>query len=113
MGFVLMAATLFWLVPAKELWALYLFAVVFGFAFGGLATSESPLVAGLFGLRSHGLILGVINLFGFTFGAAVGPLIGGYIFDMTSSYQLAFIVCGALSVGGLVLAALLSPVEKN
>jgi len=112
-GFILMAATLFWLVPARELWALYLFAVVFGFAFGGCATSESPLVAGLFGLRSHGLILGVINLFGFTFGAAVGPLIGGYIFDSTSSYQLAFIVCGALSVAGLILTVLLSPVENS
>lgn len=111
-GFILMAATLFWLVPARELWALYLFAVVFGFAFGGCATSESPLVAGLFGLRSHGLILGVINLLGFTFGAAVGPLIGGYIFDITNSYQLAFIVCGALSVAGLILTVLLSPVEK-
>lgn len=112
-GFILMAATLFWLVPARELWALYLFAVVFGFAFGGCATSESPLVAGLFGLRSHGLILGVINLFGFTLGAAVGPLIGGYIFDSTSSYQLAFIVCGALSVAGLILTVLLSPVENS
>jgi MFS family permease len=112
-GFVLMAATLFSLVPAKEVWGLYLFAVVFGFAFGGCATSESPLVAGLFGLSSHGLILGVINLLGFTFGAAVGPLIGGYIFDMTNSYQLAFIICGAVSVVGLILTVLLSPLQKN
>lgn len=112
-GFILMSATLFWLVPARELWALYLFAIVFGFAFGGCATSESPLVAELFGLRSHGLILGVINVLGFTFGAAVGPLIGGYIFDITGSYQLAFIVCGALSVVGLILSALLSRVSKS
>jgi MFS family permease len=113
MGFILMAAALFWLVPAKELWALYLFVVVFGFAVGGCATSESPLVAGLFGLRSHGLILGVINLLGFIFGAAAGPLIGGYIFDTTSSYQLAFIICAAISVVGLILTVLLSPLQKN
>ncbi|MFW6102054.1 MAG: MFS transporter [Chloroflexota bacterium] len=112
-GFVLIAATLFWLVLAKELWALYLFAIIFGFAFGGCVTSESPLVAGLFGLSSHGLILGVINLLGFTFGAAVGPLIGGYVFDMASSYQLAFMVCGAVSVVGLVLTVLLSPIQKS
>ena len=112
-GFILMAATLFWLVPVKEVWGLYLFAVVFGFAFGGCATSESPLVAGLFGLSSHGLILGVINLLGFTFGAAVGPLIGGYVFDTASSYQFAFIVCGAMSVVGLILTALLSPIETT
>jgi MFS family permease len=112
-GFILMAATLFWLVPTKEPWGLYLFAVIFGFAFGGCATSESPLIAGLFGLRSHGLILGVINLLGFTFGAAVGPLIAGYIYDINNSYQLAFIVCGAMSVVGLILTTLLSPIEKN
>jgi len=112
-GFILMAAALFWLVPVKEVWGLYLFAVVFGFAFGGCATSESPLVAGLFGLSSHGLILGVINLLGFTFGAAIGPLIAGYIFDVTSSYQLAFIVCAATGVVSLILTVLLRPIEKS
>lgn len=112
-GFVLMAAALFWLVSAREVWGLYLFAVVFGFAFGGCATSESPLVAGLFGLSSHGLILGVMNLLGFTFGAAIGPFIAGYLFDMTSSYQLAFIVSGAVSVVGLILTVLLSPIDKS
>ena len=64
-------------------------------------------------MSSHGLILGAINLLGFTFGAAVGPLIGGYIFDMASSYQFAFIVCGAVSVVGLILTALLSPIQKS
>ena len=112
-GFILMAAALFWLVPTGELWGLYLFAAVFGFAFGGCATSEAPLVAKLFGLSSHGLILGVINLFGFTLGAAVGPLMAGYLFDTTGSYQLAFIIAGAVSVAGLVLTVLLSPAEKS
>jgi MFS family permease len=113
MGFILMAATLLWLVAAKEMWELYLFAAIFGFGFGGCATSESPLVAGLFGLSSHGLILGVMTLVGFTFGAAVGPLAAGHIFDITNSYQLAFIAAGALSVVGLILTLLLSPTEKS
>ena len=112
-GFILMAAALFWLVPNKEVWGLYLFAAAFGFAFGGCATSESPLVAGLFGLSSHGLILGVMNVIGFTLGAAIGPFVAGHIFDVTSSYQLAFIVSGALSVVGLILTVLLSPIEKR
>jgi MFS family permease len=111
-GFILMAAALFWLVPAKEVWGLYLFAVVFGFAFG-CATSESPLVAELFGLSSHGLILGVINCIGFTFGAAVGPLIAGHIFDTTNSYHLAFIVTAATGIVGLILTVLLTPMGKK
>jgi MFS family permease len=112
-GFIMMAAALFWLVPAKEVWGLYLFAAVFGFGFGGCATSESPLVAGLFGLSSHGLILGVMNLLGFTFGAAIGPFIAGHIFDMTSSYQLAFMISAAVSVVGLILTVLLSPIQQS
>jgi MFS family permease len=104
-------AALFWLVPARELWMLYLFAIIFGFAVGGMAASESPLVAGLFGLSSHGLIYGVVHL-GFTAGAAVGPVVTGYIFDLTGSYQLAFLVCAAFGIAGIVLAAILRPTRS-
>jgi len=111
-GFILMAAALFWLVPATEVWLLYLFAAVFGFAFGGCATAESPLVAVLFGLSSHGLILGVTSL-GFSIGAAVGPLVAGYIFDVTASYQVAFLVSATISVIGLILTTLLTPTKTS
>jgi len=110
-GFILMAAALFWLVPARELWMLYLFAVVFGFAFGGIFTAESPLVAWLFGMTSHGLIFGFAML-GFTAGAAVGPLVMGYIFDLTGSYQVAFLVCGVVGILGIIMAVVLRPTKK-
>jgi MFS family permease len=112
LGFALMAAALFWLIPVTETWALYLFAAVFGFAAAGCAVSESPLVAKLFGLRSHGLILGVINI-GFCIGAAAGPFLAGYIFDVTSSYSVAFLVCAAVSVVGLILSAILTPTKTS
>jgi predicted MFS family arabinose efflux permease len=112
LGFALMAAALFWLIPATETWALYLFAAVFGFAAMGCAVSESPLVAELFGLRSHGLILGVINI-GFCIGAALGPFLAGYIFDVTSSYSVAFLVCAAVSVVGVILSAVLTSTKAT
>ncbi|MEJ2726647.1 MAG: MFS transporter [Deltaproteobacteria bacterium] len=90
---------------------LYLFAIVFGFAGGGMGASESPLVAGLFGLDSHGLIYGVVHL-GFTAGAAVGPVVTGYIFDLTGSYQVAFLLCAAFAIAGIVLAAILRPTGR-
>ena len=111
-GFILMSAALFWLVPATEIWKLYLFAGVFGFAYGGGGASESPLVAALFGLRSHGLILGVINL-GVTTGGAVGPFVAGYIFDVTGSYQIAFVVCAVTAILGLTLAVALRSVRET
>jgi len=84
-----MAVSLFWLVFAKEIWILFVFAAVFGFFLGGCGACESPIVARLFGLDCHGLIYGVAN-FGFAVGAAVGPFLTGYMFDKTGSYQIAF-----------------------
>jgi len=108
-GFVLMSATLIWLVSVTEAWMFYLLVVVFGFGHGGCNTSESPIVAWLFGVRSLGVLLGVISL-GFTIGAAIGPFLAGYIFDVTGSYQIAFLTCAAIGVVGLILAALIRPI---
>lgn len=110
LGFVLMAAALFWLIPAAETWALYLLAAIIGFATGGCVMSESPLVAELFGLRSHGLILGVAS-FGYCMGSAAGPFLAGYIFDVTGSYNVAFLLCAAVSVVGVILSAVLRPTK--
>ncbi len=107
-SFILISAALFWLVPVTEVWRLYLFAAIFGFAYGGCGVSEAPLVAGLFGLRSHGLVLGVINV-GFTIGGSLGPLMAGYIFDVTGSYQVAFLISAIIGIVGLILAAVLRP----
>ena len=110
-GFLFMAAALVWLVLADELWVLYLFAVIFGIAMGGAGTSESPLIARLFGLNSHGLIYAFLGL-GFTAGGAVGPVMTGYIFDVAESYQLAFWICAAFSFVGFILMVLLRPTKK-
>ena len=109
-GFVLMSAALFWLISAIEMWMLYLFAVIYGFAQGGMGASHSPLVAELFVLSSHGLILGV-SVVGYTIGAALGPFLAGYIFDVAGSYQTAFLICAALTIIGLILAIILKPVR--
>ncbi len=111
LGFAMMAAALFWLVPIRGEWMLYLFAVVFGLAMSTMGPSESPLVARLYGLSSHGLIYGVLGI-GFTAGGAVGPVVTGYIFDLIGSYQLAFLTCAAFAIAGIVLAVMLRPTKK-
>ena len=108
LSFVLMILVFLWLVSATEVWQLYSLAVIFGIAYGGLSVAESPLVAELFGLRSHGLIYGVVNL-GWIAGASVGPLLTGYIFDLTKSYQMAFPLGVAIAFLGLVLTIVLKP----
>jgi len=91
---------------------LYLFAAIYGFAHGGFFALVSPMVAELFGLSSHGAILGAV-LFCGTIGGAIGPVLSGHIFDVTGSYQLAFLVCVAISITGLILTSLLKPTTNK
>jgi predicted MFS family arabinose efflux permease len=107
----LMMLALFWLLVAKDLWMLFLFGVAFGFGHGGVATMESPIVANFFGMRSHGVILGLV-FFCDTIGGAIGPFLAGYIFDATSSYSLAFLFCAILGVINLIAISLLTPLKS-
>ncbi len=100
--FILLISTLLWIQLVRELWMLYLFAVVYGFAHGGLFTVISPIVAEYFGVRSHGILFGVVAFVG-TVGGAIGPILAGYIFDITGSYNLAFWTCTAVGAIGLGL----------
>jgi MFS family permease len=84
-------------------WAFFVLAVMIGLSQGGVGSSQSPLIASLFGLRSHGLIFGFLGI-GSTFGAAVGPLLVGFMFDLTGSYDKAFLMCAAASLIPFILA---------
>ena len=97
------------LLMAREFWMLILFSLIYGFAHGGYATLISPLAAELFGMRSHGTILGIMIFVG-TIGGAIGPVFAGYLFDVTGSYQSSFIICIAIGVIGLALSTTLRPV---
>ena len=101
-----MSLVLLSLLVFTEVWEFYLFATVFSFAYAGLSAMQPLIAAELFGLRSLGVIVGIL-VAGWTFGGAIGPVVSGGIFDITGSYQLAFIICVAFSIGGLVLVLLL------
>lgn len=87
--FVLLLASLFWLSTADVLWKLYGFACIYGLAHGGFFTTISPIMAELFGIRAHGSLFGLAVFFGTT-GGALGPILTGYLFDMTQNYVIAF-----------------------
>jgi MFS family permease len=110
-GFILSALALVWISLLQAHWAFFLFAVLIGFSQGGIGTSQSPIAASLFGLKAHGLIFGCIG-FGYTLGSAVGPYFTGYLFDLTASYHLAFIICAVTSVISLGFAFFLRPVKN-
>lgn len=95
---LLQAIAMIWLIWSKDLWMLYLFAIVYGFGYGGTDAIITALVGDIFGVRSIGAIMGVVTA-GWAIGAAIGPFVGGLTFDISKSYFVSFLI------GALVLAA--------
>jgi hypothetical protein len=69
-------------------------------------------VAELFGIGSHGILIGVVFFSG-AVGGAIGPTFAGHMFDITSSYQLGFLILTGVCVAGLILTAFLRPAIKD
>jgi MFS family permease len=111
-SFILLIIGLLWLQISKELWMLYLFAVIYGVAHGGFFTAISPMVAEFFGIKAHGTLFGIV-VFSGTFGGALGPFLAGYIFDVTGGYSLAIWMGTLVSALGFTLISLLKPIESR
>ncbi|MFH0914528.1 MAG: MFS transporter, partial [Chloroflexota bacterium] len=101
---LMVAVAMLWLVPSRALWMLYVFAAVFGFFYGGLLPAGAALLGDLFGLRNYGLLLGVRNV-AWAVGAAIGPALAGYVFDVNRSYVADFWVgmVAMMMAGGLIM----------
>lgn len=109
---ILALVALFWLQAGKELWMLYLFAITFGFAYGGMTALQSLILAELFGLSSLGIMVGIISFSALVAGM-IGPILAGHLFDITGSYQLSFLVSTVVSVAAVMIALFLKPTTSN
>lgn len=106
---LLQAGALVGLIWAQDLWMLYLIASVFGFAYGGCSAAMGALISDTFELAKIGAIFGVLEI-SFGTGAAIGPVIGGLIFDASNSYSLAFLL-GAVAM--LVVTLLIASIKRE
>lgn len=104
--------TLFWLMWANGLWMLYTFAVVYGFLWGGSGAVITALIGDVFGTRSLGAIMGMMSA-GWALGAAIGPAVGGYIFDASGSYFTAFATAAAAVLISALFVALIRKKAKS
>lgn len=107
---IIMMSTLAFLIFASELWMFYLFAIVFGFAYGGEVPQMPVLVGQFFGMRAVAALVGVA-VFGATIGGAIGAWVGGQVFDVTQSYQLAFTIATGASFVAIALTLMLKKVR--
>jgi OFA family oxalate/formate antiporter-like MFS transporter len=106
---LLQAGAMVWLIWSEDLWMLYLFALVYGFAFGGMSPVMAALIGDTFGLGKLGAILGLLEV-SFGIGAAIGPAIGGFIFDVSHSYFVAFSLGAAVM---LVVTSLIALIRRE
>jgi MFS family permease len=101
--FSILAASLVLLQFVGSAWSLFLFAMIYGPAHGGFFTITSPSVAEYFGTRAHGTLFGLVVSCG-TFGATLGPIVAGSLFDAMGSYAGAFALLLGFSLAGLLVA---------
>ena len=105
---LLMSFSYFYLavVPISSLATALPFVATFGVSFGS-AIPVRPLVGTmLFGTRSLGIVIGLLQA-GTVAAGAVGPVLMGYIFDHTGSYERALWVLGFLPLVPIPLLLLM------
>jgi MFS family permease len=85
--------------------------LVFGFSYGGVTSLFPALVGDFFGRIAIGAIVGFIFAIAGS-AAAFGPLIAGYLYDATRSYNLAFLLSATLNLAALLLLFVLKKPER-
>lgn len=86
LGMVVMAVGMVILLNAATAKSLYLYALIFGFGYGSVAPMMPILAADRFGRDVMGSVYGLLT-FLIGIGGAVGPLLGGMIYDALGSYR--------------------------
>ncbi|WP_242108950.1 MFS transporter [Luteimonas aquatica] len=95
----------------SQLDGFYAVALVFGMAYGGTMPLYASLARDAFEPRILGTVLGGATLFS-SLGMALGPLVGGWLFDRYGSYTWLYV--GSLMVGlGAAAIALLFPSARR
>jgi fucose permease len=82
-------------------WLLYVYSVASGFSVGLFSPNIIVGTADIFRGRNIGTMTALL-MTGTGIGGAIGPWLGGYIFDRTGSYHTAFIIAIAAFIMGCV-----------
>ena len=98
------------LLRSPDDWPLLLLYTASGFGFGMRIAQLSAIPADSFSGPHLGAILGVVQAGG-GLGGAIGPFLGGWLFDVTGNYRLAF-AAAAIAVAGSAVAAWVAAPRK-
>jgi MFS family permease len=107
-GLALQAAAISFYLFSGTLASFYGLALIFGFAYGGVMPLYAILVRDYFGARSMGSAFGAVSLAA-TLGMALGPWLGGVVFDALGGYAWMFIGSAAIGGGAVAIALTFRP----
>ena len=108
---LLIVGAMLWLVWTSNIWMMFLFAVFFGFGSGGFIVPLTALAGDTFGLNHLGKIMTALNA-GWMIGGAIGPVFVGYIFDISGSYTIGFLVGALAALSSTALALLFKTSDR-
>jgi MFS family permease len=102
----------FWIMGTRSSWMLFLFTAVFGFSYGGVSALFPAIIGDYFGrLQAASVIGAVFTIAGVA--SAIGPLVAGYIYDLSRSYQPAFLLGALTNFLALILLFFSKPPLKE
>jgi MFS family permease len=90
----------------------YALSVVFGLAYGGVMPLYAVLVRDYFGPRIMGTTFGAVTMFA-SLGMALGPWVGGYVFDASGGYAWMHASSFAIGLGAVAIALTFRPARPR
>jgi len=110
-GLVLQALAAGTFAGVSRLEAFYAVAALFGFAYGGVMPLYAVLAREYFGQKIMGGVLGAASMVS-SLGMALGPLVGGWIFDRFGGYAWLYIGSFAMGAGAVAIALAFPPIPR-
>lgn len=100
------------LLTFDQIWAFYLFGLLFGFFYSAIVPIFPTLLAKFYGLKAMGAIYGIFGT-SYSLAAICAPILAGYVFDTTGSYYYPFLfaifACYLAAIGAFFIKP---PVHK-
>jgi MFS family permease len=111
-GLLVQACALATYLLVTDLEQFYMLAVVFGSAYGGVMPLYAVLAREYFGGKVIGTVFGAATMLS-SIGMALGPVIGGWIFDTFANYSWLFIGSAMVGLGAAAIALAFPPLPDR
>jgi len=100
--FLMISCGMFIFFQASGMLTFYILSAFIGLCFGGFLAVYPPLTADYYGKQNFSINYGLVFI-GYGSGCFLGPLLGGWVYDLFNSYRLAFHSSGLLALLGSLI----------